>query len=137
MNVYRVKIENRVFDVKIVDLYARPVVAIVDGETVEVWPQREVPAPAASEAPAAPLPAAQPASGGALSGQVRAPIPGVVLSLAVQPGDEVAVGQELCVLEAMKMKNTIRSPRAGRIERVLVTNGQTVRHNDVMFEFAA
>lgn len=137
MNVYRVKIENRVFDVKIVDLYARPVVAIVDGETVEVWPQREAPASAASETPAAPLPAAQPGSGTALSGQVRAPIPGVVLSLAVQPGDEVAVGQELCVLEAMKMKNTIRSPRAGRIERVLVTNGQTVRHNDVMFEFAA
>jgi propionyl-CoA carboxylase alpha chain len=53
----------------------------------------------------------------------------------VRPGDEVGLGQDLCVLEAMKMKNPIRSPRAGRIASVNVNPGQTVKHHDVLVEF--
>jgi biotin carboxyl carrier protein len=66
---------------------------------------------------------------------VLAPIPGVIISIQVKQGDEVSLGQELCVLEAMKMKNTIRSPRAGVIASVNVSSGETVKHHDVLVEF--
>jgi biotin carboxyl carrier protein len=67
---------------------------------------------------------------------VRAPIPGVIVSIAVQPPCEVAVGQELCVLEAMKMRNSIRATRSGEIIKVNITPGQQVRHNEMLMEFA-
>jgi biotin carboxyl carrier protein len=63
-----------------------------------------------------------------VSGQVlvRAPMPGAVVSVGVEPGDEVKRGQGLIVLSAMKMENEIKSPRAGRVVSVDVQAGQTV-----------
>ena len=46
---------------------------------------------------------------------VRSPIPGRVVKLLVKAGDAVAAGQTLVVLEAMKMENELRAPRAGRV----------------------
>jgi biotin carboxyl carrier protein len=62
-------------------------------------------------------------------------MPGNILGLAVRPGERVRVGQELCSLEAMKMRNAIRSSREGVIARVEVTEGQTVAYGDVLFTF--
>jgi len=73
---------------------------------------------------------------GPLVQQVRAPMPGNVLDIAVKPNDRVRFRQQLCSLEAMKMKNAIRSPRDGVIASVEVTEGQTVVHGDVLFTFA-
>jgi biotin carboxyl carrier protein len=67
---------------------------------------------------------------------VKAPIPGVITAILVQPGAEVSVGQELCKLEAMKMNNSIRSSRVGKIASINVSIGQHVKHNDVLIEFA-
>ena len=67
--------------------------------------------------------------------EVRAPIPGTILSVEVSPGQEVKYGDTLVVLEAMKMKNLIRSPRDGRVGEVLVQPGQSVMHNDVLVRF--
>lgn len=64
-----------------------------------------------------------------------APIPGVIDSIGVQPGDAVATGQGLVVLEAMKMKNVIRASRAGEVGKIHVTIGQHVRHNDALIEY--
>jgi biotin carboxyl carrier protein len=76
------------------------------------------------------------ATGDSLIKVVRAPIPGVIVSISVQPGSEVSTGQELCVLEAMKMKNTIRSTRSGKIASVSMQIGQHVKHHDVLMEYA-
>jgi len=62
-------------------------------------------------------------------------MPGSVLDIAVKPGDRVRFRQQLCSLEAMKMKNAIRSPRDGVIASVEVTPGQTVAHGDALFTF--
>jgi glutaconyl-CoA/methylmalonyl-CoA decarboxylase subunit gamma len=67
---------------------------------------------------------------------VRAPIPGVITAVNVQPGATVKPGQQLCVLEAMKMNNSIRSSREGHIASVHVSVGQHVRHNEVLVEFS-
>ena len=58
--------------------------------------------------------------------EVRAPIPGKVVSVAVAPGTVVTSGQALLVLEAMKMENVIAAEGAGTVEQVLVVPGVTV-----------
>ncbi len=66
---------------------------------------------------------------------VKAPMPGNILGIQVHPGDRVTFKQPLCSLEAMKMKNAIRSPRDGVIAGVEVSEGQAVAHGDVLFTF--
>ncbi len=148
--IVRVTVEGQTFDVEIVDLHARPVLAIVDGETFEVWPESRAvhPVPAGDrsvdQAPPAPIPpavpAVQPGGNGAQAvpklNAVYAPIPGVIRSIAVKPGSVVKFGQELCVLEAMKMNNVIRASREGRIAAVHVAVGEHVRHHAILMEYA-
>ncbi len=57
---------------------------------------------------------------------VRAPMPGKVVKVLVQPGSAVAEHQGLIVIEAMKMENELFSPRAGKVTGVFVQEGQTV-----------
>ncbi|MBN1201630.1 MAG: acetyl-CoA carboxylase biotin carboxyl carrier protein subunit [Anaerolineae bacterium] len=134
-----VKIDHQLFEVEIDDLSARPITAVVDGQRFEVWPEAGLEAAAApagnrSAVTRSIIPAMSVPEGDADA--VYAPIPGVIVSIAVQPGDVVEVGQELCVLEAMKMKNAIRAPRAGRIEDIHVSVGQHVKHHEPLMDYA-
>ena len=83
----------------------------------------------------APKPAPRPAGGGA--GALVAPMPGVILDVSVKPGDTVTRGQEVAVLEAMKMQNSVKSPRDGTIAEVCVVAGQAVGHGDAIVRFAS
>ena len=58
--------------------------------------------------------------------ETKAPIPGVVLSVAVRPGDQVARGTLLLTLEAMKMEHEIRATREARVKEVFVVPGERV-----------
>ena len=136
----RVKVDDQIFEVEVGDLTARPITAVVEGETFEVYPVEETgqPEPAAAvEAPAAPAPArpAAPSSNGDKRRVVGAPIPGVIISVTVKPGDKVATGQELCVLEAMKMKSPIRATRDGVIANICVAAGDHVVRDQALVEF--
>ena len=64
--------------------------------------------------------------------EVRAIIPGVVVSVAVADGDEVTAGQQLLVVEAMKMQNELRAPRAGTVMRVAVGERSTIEVGDLL-----
>jgi multidrug efflux pump subunit AcrA (membrane-fusion protein) len=64
--------------------------------------------------------------------EVRAIMPGRVVSVSVAVGDQVAAGQELLVVEAMKMQNELRAPREGRVERLAVAAGQTIELGDLL-----
>lgn len=64
--------------------------------------------------------------------EVRAIIPGRVVSVVVTVGDEVTAGQRLLAVEAMKMENELRAPRDGTVERVTVSVGQTVELGDAL-----
>jgi biotin carboxyl carrier protein len=57
---------------------------------------------------------------------LKAPMPGKVVKLLVQPGDDVTEGQGVVLIEAMKMENELRSPKAGRVVSIVVVEGQTV-----------
>jgi acetyl/propionyl-CoA carboxylase alpha subunit len=67
--------------------------------------------------------------------EVEAPMPGLVLSVSVSPGEEVTTGQPLMILEAMKMENVITSPREGMISTVEVKAGDTVEKLQVLITF--
>jgi biotin carboxyl carrier protein len=136
------KIKNESFDVEIGDLNARPILATVNGEVIEVMPELEaetaplkaVPQPVSTSAPVTAKPATPaPSAGG---NTILAPIPGVIEAIKVREGDDVEKGQELLILEAMKMKNSIRATRAGKIARILVSVGDQVPHNQALIEFA-
>lgn len=58
--------------------------------------------------------------------EVRATLPGLVVAIAVQEGDEVQSGTTLLTIEAMKMQNEVRAPQAGRVSAVVVVAGQAV-----------
>jgi biotin carboxyl carrier protein len=64
--------------------------------------------------------------------QVRAQMPGKIISLLVRPGTEVEVGQSLLVIEAMKMQNELKSPKSGTVSKLLVSEGETVPANHTL-----
>ena len=68
--------------------------------------------------------------------RVHAIIPGVVVSVSVARGDAVAAGQQLLVVEAMKMQNELRAPREGTIEQVAVGAGATIDVGDLLVVIA-
>lgn len=101
-----------------------------------VLPSPAVARPAGEAAPA-PRAAIAPrkAAGGGGTGALNAPMPGVILDVAVAVGDTVERGQPIATLEAMKMNNIIKAPRAGTIAEVCVAAGQAVGHGDPIVRF--
>lgn len=68
-----------------------------------------------------------PASSGGGSGfAVKSPLPGIILDITCSVGDSVSKGQQIIVLEAMKMENAINADRDGVIKEIKVTKGETV-----------
>ena len=57
---------------------------------------------------------------------IQAPMPGLVVTVPVEPGQPVEAGDAVIILESMKMENELRSPRAGTVERVMVSPGDSV-----------
>lgn len=136
----KITVQEQTFEVELDDIHARPIQASVDGQVFEVWPEETAGArPAAVQVSAAPSPSAaptaSPAPRSAGSNAVLAPIPGVITEIKAAAGDKVSYGQELCVLEAMKMKNSIRAGHDGTIARVLVSTGDQVQQGKVLMEF--
>jgi biotin carboxyl carrier protein len=64
--------------------------------------------------------------------EIHAMIPGRVATVSVAPGDVVAAGQTLLVVEAMKMQNELRAPRDGTVDRVAVGAGETIDLGDLL-----
>jgi biotin carboxyl carrier protein len=134
-----VKIDGQTYGVEIQDINKRPIVAIVDGERFEIHPETELAASTVSEplteTTPAPVKLTEPTTPATTSNALLAPLPGTVTEIFVLPGAQVEVGQPVCVIEAMKMKNTIRAARSGAVTGVLVSPGQSVKHKQVLVEF--
>jgi biotin carboxyl carrier protein len=134
----KLTIEGKEYQVTLKDLTTRPIIAEVDGQTYEVWPEEEqtlIPT-AKSSAPTPASPAAVtpiPATAGSLT--LSAPLPGVIISIEVREGQLVSSGQELYVLEAMKMKNSIKANRSCKIASIHVNPGDLVKHNQPIMTF--
>ncbi|MCX6033234.1 MAG: biotin/lipoyl-binding protein [Chloroflexi bacterium] len=156
MPAFDVNIHGKTYRVEVPDPGATPLQVIVDGEIFEVGivgteidaaptpgpvePPRpaSTPArqPARSPAPAAAAPVRPAPTGGNGGQEIAAPMPGTILSIEVTVGQSVEIGQVVCVLEAMKMKNPIRATQAGTVTEILVQPGQTVPHGALLARLA-
>ena len=67
---------------------------------------------------------------------VRSPMPGLIVAVTVASGQDVKLGQELCVLEAMKMENVLRAERDGVIGEVRIQPRDTVAADQILLTFA-
>lgn len=137
---YIVNIADKSYEVEIEDIHARPVIARVDGQVFKVNPEESVRQVTQNETKATreytPVEVArQPVSISAGSNDLTAPLPGTVIEVFVKAGDVIESGQVVLVIEAMKMKNSIRSTRAGKVAEVLVSEGQTVAHKQALVRF--
>jgi biotin carboxyl carrier protein len=65
---------------------------------------------------------------------IRAPMPGLIVRINAQVGDEVQAGQGLVVMEAMKMENELRAQAAGRVKAILVSTGTAVEKGMLLIE---
>lgn len=68
--------------------------------------------------------------------QLKAPMPGLVLNVLIAEGDEVKKGDNLIVLEAMKMENIIKSPTDAVVKKIEVVQGDKIEKNTVLIQFA-
>ena len=89
----------------------------------------------AAAAPLPPAAHAAPAPSNGDSGGVASPIAGTVLEVKCKAGDSVQQGQDLLIIEAMKMETAIAAPGAGTIKAVHVAAGDAVRENQVLVDF--
>ena len=103
------------------------------------------PVPVAAQAPPPPVVSAAPAASAPEKEEgidiIKSPIVGTFYEAAspgspafVKEGDTVAVGQVLCIVEAMKLMNEIESDAAGQIVKILVSNGQPVEYGQPLFK---
>lgn len=143
---YKITVNNQTYEVEIENINARPVIALVDGAQFEVMPENadqvEVRKEAGRKTETKPFnpklaPAAALSPNLALSGNtLTAPLPGTIIDIFVKAGDKVEAGQVVLIIEAMKMKNSIRSVFSGTISEALVSVGQSVAHKQALIKFA-
>ena len=93
------------------------------------------PAPAAA-APKAAAPAPKAAAPAAAGAQVKSPLPGSVVKVCVNEGQDVKKGDTLLILESMKMENPILAEQDGKVAQVAVAAGQTVMQDDLLVVLA-
>lgn len=75
------------------------------------------------------------AGAGSKINSIKAPMPGLIIDLRVNDGDEVKPGDPLLILEAMKMENIIKSPGSGKVKKVKIRKGDSVEKGQVLIEF--
>lgn len=151
MNKYQYKVKGVDYEVEIAEVEGNIAKVNVNGIPFEVELQKpinaakhptmtapKVVAPVAAPAAPAAAPAAAlaaPVAAGA-GNAVKAPLPGTVTDIKVQVGQQVAVGDTLLVLEAMKMANNIESDYAGQVTSIVVKAGDTVMEGAVLLTIA-
>lgn len=136
---YTVRVDDRSYEVEIRDIYARPVIARVDGHEFEVTLEGDAASISQNEVKEFEIKKIeQPRVSGNQrldTAELTAPLPGTIIEVFIKAGDLIESGQVILIIEAMKMKNSIRSTRAGRIADVLVSAGQTVAHKQPLVRF--
>lgn len=142
MKEYKYKINGTDYKVGVGDIDHDVVTVEVNGTPYKVEIEHKSPAPVkvtnAPKASAAPRTAggekiiAKPATVPTGGYAIKAPLPGVVLSIPVSVGDTVKASDTVAVLEAMKMENAIRAGRDGKIASICVKDGESVLENTVI-----
>lgn len=138
LRTVRVKVGERWYTVEVDNISTSPLRVTVEGETFEVEVEGLPPAyPAAATSPRTPRqgPAQVSPPTPRISDKViRSPMPGRVVAVNVRPGDTVSPGQDVCVVEAMKMEQSIGTSQGGVVKAVHVQPLQQVGADDPLVE---
>ena len=138
MKEYKYTIGGKKYEVTIGDIIDNIASVTVNGEDykVEMEPEKE------PEKPKVVCPVAQPASAPAATSSnnqpanannaVKAPLPGTIIEVKVNVGDEVKAGDTVVVLEAMKMANNLEAENSGKVTQICVQAGQSVMEGDAL-----
>jgi biotin carboxyl carrier protein len=142
MKQYKFKINGNEYDVKIFNVDDNTATVAVNDTNYDVEIEgKKLPAPTKTpkivQAPTVPSTDSHPsvaktARPKTVAGDIKSPLPGVVLDVVVREGDTVKEGQHLLMLEAMKMENNIDSDKAGTVTRIHVRKGDSVLEGDVL-----
>lgn len=131
MKKLRITVEGKTYEV---------VVETVDDPSTRVARAAAAPRPvAAAAAPVAAAPVAAPAASGASAGSadsVRSQLAGRIVAVDVAVGADVKAGQQLLVLEAMKMNTPVVAPKDGKVSHVHVAAGDTVEEGQALVDVA-
>ena len=122
---FRITVDGRSYNVVVEDLDAAADPAYSTATAAAV-------APAVPTTVAAPAPPAAPAPAPAGSGAIMAPLGGVVVSIDVALGRDVAVGDKVATIEAMKMKTDVLSKVAGKISNIAAKTNESVETGQVL-----
>lgn len=145
MKEYKIKINGNEYAVSISNVEDNTALVNVNGTQYEVEVEgmaapkvktpRIVQQPAVADTDSHPATArtASPASTASVAaGNIKSPLPGVVLDVMVHVGDAVKTGQRLMILEAMKMENNIDSDRDGTVKEIKARKGDSVLEGDIL-----
>ena len=156
MKTYKYKVQGVDYEVEIAEVEGKIAKVNVNGIPFEIEMQKPINAakhpalaatkrtapqaaaaatvtPAAAAAPAQPAAKPQPAQPAAGNGTpLKAPLPGTITAINVKVGDQVAVGDVVIVLEAMKMQNNIEAENAGTVTAINVNPGDSVMEGTVL-----
>ena len=146
----KITIDGKSYSVEVKDINADPIEMVVDGHNVSVTLGDEDPPIAIksttevkdstqdelkSDSVNAPEPPKKVSAPGPIK-EFTAPMPGMIISIAVKEGDQVVPGDEVCVLEAMKMQQTLRAEWAGIVDEIYVATGQQIQGGDKILGLA-
>jgi biotin carboxyl carrier protein len=123
---FKITVNGEVYEVEVEE---------VGGVSTPSAPIRQASPTPAPSAPAPAAPKAAPSKtvvGGTGAGTVKAPMPGTILSIKVNSGQQVNQGDVLLILEAMKMENEVSAPVSGTVKAINATVGASVNPGDVL-----
>jgi pyruvate carboxylase len=130
LRTFNVFVDDQYYEVEVECTSGAPVitgVAPMAAPTAGAAPQ---PAPAAPRAKPAAAPAAEALGAGEVP--LRAPMPGMIISYSVKAGDQVKTGDPVCVLEAMKMQNSLTAPASGTVKAINFESGASVAKDAIL-----
>lgn len=140
MKKYKFTINGHDYDVHIKDIEDNVAEVDVNGTNYEVVLHNDVKTPKTprlvrkpvEKLPGEGLIIKKPSQGGKF--QVNSPLPGTILKIHVSVGDNVTEGQNVLVMEAMKMENQVQTTRGGEVVAIKVKEGDAVQQDDVLIE---
>jgi len=138
MAKYKIRIEQKEFEVTLLEKSGNSVTFSLDGKTHQVNVE-----PVISNSQNSTVTSAPTRSGiskkktvSAKTNEITAPMPGIIIKIAVKVGQEVSAGDVLVVMEAMKMENNISAHKDGKIKTIHVKEGQEVSNSQPLIELA-
>lgn len=138
MKEYKYTIDGKKYEVTIGEIVDNIASVTVNGEDykVEMEPEKEPEKPKVVRPVAASAPAPSSDEQGSrpinANNAVKAPLPGTIIEIKVNVGDEVKAGDTVVVLEAMKMANNLTAEKSGKVTAVCVQPGQSVMEDDAL-----